>query len=62
MSKNRKIGIVLLVLGILAVIGFVSEYVYGTKKTLNTSEIIAIVLTGAMIVGGIYLIITGKNQ
>ena len=60
MDKNRYIGIILLVLGILALIGGGAEW--NLNGTISTSKIIALVLTAVMIIAGIALIIKSRKQ
>ena len=58
-DKSRYIGIILLVLGVLALIGSFAEG--NMDANMTVSRIIALVLTGVMIVAGIVLIIRSRK-
>ena len=58
-DKSRYIGIILLVLGVLALIGSFAEGNMDANMTI--SRVIALVLTGVMIVAGIVLIIRSRR-
>lgn len=62
-KKGRTIGIVLLVLGLLALLGNVTNGTFASfaVEGIGLSDIVAILLMGGMIIGGIYMINKNKS-